>query len=177
MTLIEKAGLLDKYIRVLKWLKGSSKFKFPIPEVRLPGPDSRPAAAQVVAAAAAAAAASPELTYNGPLFKLNYKVSKDMSLKVLRRRLTVLDKFRQCIVCGHICQKKTESGWEVVWDKHTAAQWLGTGSTPFPDCANQTLSPEEKAVQVKMHGRKVWRMKERVKRLMKRRVNEEKQIK
>ena len=52
MTLIEKAGLLDKYIRVLKWLKGSSKFKFPMPEVRLLGPDSRPAAAQVVAAAA-----------------------------------------------------------------------------------------------------------------------------
>ena len=167
MTLIEKAGLLDKYIRVLKWLKGSSKFKFPIPEVRLPGPDSRPAAAQVVAAAAAAAAAaSPELTYNGPLFKLNYKVSKDMSLKVLRRRLTVLDKFRQCIVCGHICQKKTESGWEVVWDKHTAAQWLGTGSTPFPDCANQTLSPEEKAELIRIRSRKVWRMKTRVQQLI-----------
>ena len=100
-----------------------------------------------------------------------------MSLQVLRRRLRVLDKFRHCIVCRHVCQKQTESGWEVVGDKHTAAQWLGTGSTPFPDCANQTLSPEEKAVQVKMHGRKVWRMKERVKRLMKRRVNEEKQIK
>ena len=164
MTLIEKAGLLDKYIRVLKWLKGSSKFKFPMPEVRLLGPDSRPAAAQVVAAAAAAA--SPELTYNGPLFKLNYKVSKDMSLKVLRRRLTVLDKFRQCIVCGHICQKKTESGWEVVWDKHTAAQWLGTGSTPFPDCANQTLSPEEKAELIRIRSRKVWRMKTRVQQLI-----------
>ena len=166
MRLIEKAGLLDKYIRVLKWLKGSSKFKFPIPEVRLPGPDSRPAAAQVVAAAAAAAAASPELTYNGPLFKLNYKVSKDMSLKVLRRRLTVLDKFRHCIVCGHICQKKTESGWEVVGDKHTAAQWLGTGSTPFPDCANQTLSLEEKAELIRIRSRKVWRMKTRVQQLI-----------
>ena len=144
-----------------------------MPEMRLPGPDSRPATAQVVAAAAA----SPELTYKWPLFKLNYKVSKNMSLQHFKSRLRVLDNFRHCGVCGHICQKKTKSGWEVVGDKHTAAQWLGTGSTPFPDCANQTLSPEEKAVQVKMHGRKVWRMKERVKRLMKRRVNEEKQIK
>ena len=144
-----------------------------MPEMRLPGPDSRPATAQVVAAAAA----SPELTYKWPLFKLNYKVSKNMSLQHFKSRLRVLDNFRHCGVCGHICQKKTESGWEVVWDKHTAAQWLGTGSTPFPDCANQTLSPEEKAVHVKMHGRKVWRMKERVKRLMKRRVHEEKQIK
>ena len=89
-TLIEKAGLLDHYIRVLKWLKDSSKFNFTVPAVRLPGPDSRPAAAQVVAAATA----SPELTYNGPLFKLNYKVSKNMSLQVLRRRPRVLDNFR-----------------------------------------------------------------------------------
>ena len=161
MTLIEKAGLLDKYIRVLKWLKGSSKFKFPMPEVRLLGPDSRPAAAQVVAAAA-----SPELTYNGPLFKLNYKVSKNMSLQHFKSRLRLLDNFRHCGVCGHICQKKTESGWEVVWDKHTAAQWLGTGSTPFPDCANQTLSPEEKAELIRIRSRKVWRMKTRVQQLI-----------
>ena len=170
MTLIEKAGLLDKYIRVLKWLKGSSKFKFPIPEVRLPGPDSRPAAAQVVAAAAAAA--SPELTYNGPLFKLNYAVSKKTSLQVLQRRLRVLDNFRHCGVCGHICQKKTKSGWEVVGDKHTAARWSGNGCPPYPDCANQALSPEEKAVLVRMRCRKVWRMKRRVKRLIKKKAKD-----
>ena len=163
MTLIEKAGLLDKYIRVLKWLKGSSKFKFPMPEVRLLGPDSRPAAAQVVAAAAAA---SPELTYNGPLFKLNYAVSKKTSLQVLQRRLRVLDNFRHCGVCGHICHKKTKSGWEVVGDKHTAAQWLGTGLAPYPDCANQTLSPEEKAELIRIRSRKVWRMKTRVQQLI-----------
>ena len=70
------------------------------------------------------------------------------------------------VVCGHICQKKTESGWEVVGDKHTAAQWLGTGSNPYPDCANQTLSPEEKAELIRIRSRKVWRMKTRVKQLI-----------
>ena len=94
------------------------------------------------------------------------KVSKDMSLKVLRRRLRVLDKFRHCIVCRHVCQKQTESGWEVVGDKHTAVPWSGTGLVPYPNCADQTLSPEEKAALVKMRGRKVWRMKPWVKQLM-----------
>ena len=130
--LIEKAGLLDKYIHVLKWLKDSSKFNFEVPEVHLPGPDSRPAAAQVVGAAAT----SPELRYDVPLFKLNYKVSKNMQLQVLRRRLRVLDKFRHCIVCGHACQKKTESGWEVVGDKHTAV-------APYPDCADHIVTRGE----------------------------------
>ena len=80
--------------------------------------------------------------------------------------LRVLDKFRHCIVCRHVCQKQTESGWEVVGDKHTAAQWLGTGLAPYPDCANQTLSPEEKAELIRIRSRKVWRMKTRVQQLI-----------
>ena len=141
-----------------------------MPEMRLPGPDSRPATAQVVAAAAA----SPELTYKWPLFKLNYKVSKNMSLQHFKSRLRVLDNFRHCGVCGHICQKKTKSGWEVVGDKHTAARWSGNGCPPYPDCANQALSPEEKAALVRMRCRKVWRMKRRVKRLIKKKAKDNK---
>ena len=37
---------------------------------------------------------------------------------------------------------------------------------PYPDCANQTLSPEEKAELIRIRSRKVWRMKTRVKQLI-----------
>ena len=43
--LLEKSGLLEKYIRVRAWLKDSSQFDFAVPDLRLPGPALGPAAA------------------------------------------------------------------------------------------------------------------------------------
>ena len=70
-----------------------------------------------------------------------------------------------------ICQKKTKSGWEVVGDT-VSARWSGNSCPPYPDCANQALSLEEKAALVRMRCRKVWRMKRRVKRLIKKKAKD-----
>ena len=101
--------------------------------------------------APAAAAAAPKLTHDAPLFQLDFAVNKDTSLQVLKRRQKVLAEFRHCLVCERPCQKKTNSGWEIVGDKHTAVPSSGRGWERYPSCEDQTLTAEEviKTKQVK----------------------------
>ena len=157
--LLEKSGLLEKYIRVRAWLKDSSQFDFAVPDLRLPGPALGPAAA---APAPAAAAAAPKLTHDAPLFQLDFAVNKDTPLQVLKRRQKVLAEFRHCLVCERPCQKKTNSGWEIVGDKHTAVPSSGRGWERYPSCEDETLTAEEVKKQVKARAKKVWKMKIKV---------------
>ena len=168
--LLEKSGLLEKYIRVRAWLKDSSQFDFAVPDLRLPGPALGPAAA---APAPAAAAAAPKLTHDAPLFQLDFAVNKDTSLQVLKRRQKVLAEFRHCLVCERPCQKKTNSGWEIVGDKHTAVPSSGRGWERYPSCEDQTLTAEEVKKQVKARAQKVWKMKIKVDNLIQKKNNKE----
>ena len=168
--LLEKSGLLEKYIRVRAWLKDSAQFDFAVPDLRLPGPALGPAAA---APAAATATAAPKLTYHAPLFQLDFAVNKDTSLQVLRRRQKVLCEFRHCLVCGRPCQKKTNSGWEIVGDKHTAVPSSGRGWERYPSCEDQTLTAEEVKKQVKARAQKVYKMKIKVDELIQKKNNQE----
>ena len=126
------------------------------------------------AAPAAAAASAPKLTYDAPLFQLDFAVNKDTPLPVLKRRQKVLDEFRHCLVCGRLCQKKTKSGWEIVGDKHTAVPWLGGGRAPYPNCVDRVLTSDEKALRVKARGTKLWKMKSKVDKLIQKKKNKEK---
>ena len=110
---------------------------------------SVPTVAAVAAAAAAAAAA-----------------------EVLRCRRKVLCEFRHCLVCGRPCQKKTNSGWEIVGDKHTAVPSLG-GWERYPSCADQTLTAGEVKKRVKARGMKVCKMKNKVDKLIQKKNNKE----
>ena len=104
--------------------------------------------------ALAAAAAAPKLTHDAPLFQLDFAVNKDTSLQVLKRRQKVLAEFRHCLVCERPCQKKTNSGWEIVGDKHTAVPSSGRGWERYPSCEDQTLTAEEVKKQVKARAKK-----------------------
>ena len=96
----------------------------------------------------------PKLTYHAPLFQLDFAVNKDTSLQVLKRRQKVLCEFRHCLVCESPCQKKTNSGWEIVGDKHTAVPSSGGGWERYPSCADQTLTAGEVKKRVKARGMK-----------------------
>ena len=168
--LLEKSGLLEKYIRVRAWLKDSAQFDFAVPDLRLPGPALGPAAA---APAAATATAAPKLSYHAPLFQLDFAVNKDTSLQVLKRRQKVLCEFRHCLVCESPCQKKTNSGWEIVGDKHTAVPSSGGGWERYPSCADQTLTAGEVKKQVNARARKVYKMKIKVDKLIQKKNNQE----
>ena len=174
--LLEKSGLLEKYIRVRAWLKDSSQFDFAVPDLRLPGPALGPAAA---APAPAAAAAAPKLMHDAPLFQLDFApdfaVNKDTSLQVLKRRQKVLAEFRHCLLCERPCQKKTNSGWEIVGDKHSAVPSSGGGWERYPSCADQTLTAGEVKKQVKARGKKVCKMKIKVDKLIQKKNNKETQ--
>ena len=112
--------------------------------------------------APAAAAAAPKLTHDAPLFQLDFAVNKDTSLQVLKRRQKVLAEFRHCLVCERPCQKKTNSGWEIVGDKHTAVPSSGRGWERYPSCEDETLTAEDVKKQVKARGKKVCKMKIKV---------------
>ena len=123
--------------------------------------------------APAAAAAAPKLTHDAPLFQLDFAVNKDTSLQVLKRRQKVLAEFRHCLVCERPCQKKTNLGWEIVGDKHTAVPSSGRGWERYPSCADQTLTAGEIRVkkQVKARGKKVCKMKIKVDKLIQKKNN------
>jgi hypothetical protein len=107
--------------------------------------------------------------------RAHFAVNKDTTLQVLRRRQKVLCEFRHCLVCGRPCQKKTNSGWEIVGDKHTAVPSSGGGWERYPSCADQTLTAGEVKKQVNARAQKVYKMKIKVDKLIQKKNNKETQ--
>ena len=167
-------GKVENFKQFRAYLKDSSKFVFSLPEPRawpdgksVGNSDGESGGGDSGGSNSSGVVSRPKVP---AIMGISFKVDEKTPKTVLERRLNILETRRHCLSCCRVVQQKKNkaSDW-VLTDtsgEHEDVISVHGGKVAFPYCTKAPLNSEEKRARQKVRKTKVWRERQRIKKLL-----------